>query len=148
MALRERFAWPKDSLSEDIYFNQELFDKYADIVLQCSKMYELTMSSGIKAEGPSMISKMRGLLSLSVKCDVDYEEALNDVCNVLVHLRKGEAAGKRASNTATTTTTTQSSITSVVKSPPKLDRQSKLQKKMVVALMRQLLVPIVFMMLR
>lgn len=96
VALTERSARPKDSLSEDIYFNHKSFDKYADIVLQCTQTYESTASSDVKAEGPSMIFKMRGLLSPSVKCEVDYEEASKDVCNVLLHWQKGEAAGKRA----------------------------------------------------
>ena len=82
MALKEKFVWPEDSLSEDIYSNQDWFDEYADIDLQCYKTYESTISSDVKAEGPSMISKMRGLSSPLVKCEVDYEEASNDVCNV------------------------------------------------------------------
>ena len=43
-----------------------------------------------------MVSKMRGFLTPSIKCEVDYEEALKDVCNVLMYWQKGEAAGKRA----------------------------------------------------
>ena len=96
VVLKERSARPKNSLSEDISFNQESFDQYTDIVLQCTQIYESTASSAVKAEGPSIISKMRGFISPSVKCEVDYEEALKDVCNVFVRWQKGEAAGKRA----------------------------------------------------
>ena len=50
----------------------------------------------VVTEGPSMISKMRGLLTPSIKCEVDYEEASKNVCNVLIHWQKGETVGKRA----------------------------------------------------
>ena len=43
-----------------------------------------------------MISKMRGLLTPSIKCEVDYEKASKDVCNMLMHWQNGEAAGKMA----------------------------------------------------
>ena len=45
---------------------------------------------------PSMIAKMRGLLDPTVKFEVDYEKAANDVCNVFMHWQNNSAAGKMA----------------------------------------------------
>ena len=77
IAPKEMSACPKDSLNEDKYFNQKAFDEYADIVF------------GITAEGRSMISKMKGLLNPSIKCEIDYEEGPKDLCNELMHWKKG-----------------------------------------------------------
>ena len=59
-------------------------------------MAHSTASSDVKAEGPSMIKKMRGLLHPSVKSEVDYEEAAKDISNVLFMWEMSAAAGKRA----------------------------------------------------
>ena len=84
------------SYDEDIGYDQVAFDKYAQLVLQCSEIAKTTTSSDVKLETPSMISKMRGLLDPKVKAEVDYEEAAKDASNVWLQWSQGEAAGKRA----------------------------------------------------
>ena len=46
-----------------------------------------------------MTAKMRGLLDPLVKCGVDYEEAVKDVCNVLMHWMNNSAALKKGLHT-------------------------------------------------
>ena len=52
--------------------------------------------SDLHAEGPSMLKKMKGLLDLSIKSEVDYyEETVKYASNVLAQWSKGDAAGKK-----------------------------------------------------
>ena len=89
-------AQPKDYLNEDIFFNEENFEKYLNLVKLCTDAFETSESSDVLAEGPSMIAKMRGLLDPLVKFEVDYDEAIKDVSNVAFMWRMNAAAGKRA----------------------------------------------------
>ena len=74
-------AQPKDYLNEEIFFNEENFEKYLNLVKLCTDAFETSESSDVLAEGPSMIAKMRGLLDPLVKFEVDYNEAIKDVSN-------------------------------------------------------------------
>ena len=94
--LDERSARPNGDLNEDIYFNVEKYDEYAELVLQCTQTLEASQSSDVVSEGPSMIAKMRGLLDPSVKFEVDYDEAVKDISHVLFMWKMDGAAGKRA----------------------------------------------------
>ena len=91
-----RAAQPEASYNENINFSQVAFDDYVKLVLQCTEIASTTISPDVKLEGPSMISKMRGLLDPKVKAEVDYEEAAKDVSNIFIQWSEGEAAGKRA----------------------------------------------------
>ena len=93
---KARAACPDGSYDEDIHFNQVTFDDYAALVLQCTEIARTTISSDVKLERQSMITKMRGLLDPKMKAEVDYEEASKDVSNVWLQWSTGEAAGKRA----------------------------------------------------
>jgi hypothetical protein len=93
---KARAAHHDESYDESIDFDYVLFDKYAQLVLQCSEISEASTSSDVKLETPSMISKMRGLLDPKVKAEVDYEEAAKDASNVWLQWSQGHAAGKRA----------------------------------------------------
>ena len=72
------------------------FDDYVALVLQCTEIARMTISSDVKLERQSIITKMRGLLDPKMKAEVDYEEASKDVSNVWLQWSTGEAAGKRA----------------------------------------------------
>ena len=87
----KRSARPKDNLNEDIFFNEEKFDKYLNLVKLCTDTFETSESSDVLAEGPSMIAKMRGLLDPLVKFEVDYDEAIKDVSNVAFMWRMNAA---------------------------------------------------------
>lgn len=92
----QRSTRPKDSLNEDIYFDQAKFDEYLQLVHLCTETFENSKSAKVRAEGPSMIAKMRALLHPSVKMEVDYDEAMKDVSNVAFMWRMNSAAGKKA----------------------------------------------------
>jgi len=49
-----RSARPKGNLNEDIYFNEEKFDRYLNLVKLCTDTFESSESSDVLAEGPSM----------------------------------------------------------------------------------------------
>ena len=91
--LKARTACPDGSYNEAIHFNQVAFDKYAKLVLQCADITMTPLSSDVRLEELSMISKMRGLLDPDVKDKVDYEEVVKEVSNIWLQWLQGEAAG-------------------------------------------------------
>ena len=62
------------NFNEIKYFNDEKYDEYVALVLQCNQTFLDSESSDVIAEGPSIMSKMRGLINPGVKFEVDYEE--------------------------------------------------------------------------
>ena len=78
-------------------FNDENYDEDVALVLQCNQTSFDYESSNVIAEGPSMISKMRGLINPAVKFEVDYEETVEDISNVLFMWRMNSATGKERS---------------------------------------------------
>ena len=91
-----RATRPDGSYDKNIDFDEVAFDNYAQLVLRCNDIAKTTVSSDVKLETLSMISKMRGLLNPKVKAEVDYEEAAKDASNVWLRWSQGEAAGKQA----------------------------------------------------
>ena len=81
---------------EDEPFDQEAFEEYLNLVLQCTKVSADSTSDDVKTEAPSMIRKMRGLIHPAIKHEVDFAEATKDGSNILAHWAKGDAAGRAA----------------------------------------------------
>ena len=77
-SLRTRDSQSSISYNEDYCVDEDAFDDYLRLVNECTIVAHSTASPDVKAEGPSMINKMRGLLHPSVKSEVDYEEAAKD----------------------------------------------------------------------
>ena len=46
----KRSARPKDNLNEDIFFNEEKFDQYLNLVKLCTDTFETSESSDVLAE--------------------------------------------------------------------------------------------------
>ena len=92
----DRAARPKSTLQEPQTFNSDDFDEYCDLVRQCTTVAKQSKSTHVKAEAPSMLSKMRRLLHPSVKYEVDFAEATQDSSNIYRYWIKGEAAGTAA----------------------------------------------------
>ena len=96
LASEARAAHPKCNLREDKAFDSNAFDNYCSLILQCTEVAKESKSSGVKAEAPSIIPKMRGLLDPAVKGEVDYAEATKDGINILAQWMIGDTAGTRA----------------------------------------------------
>lgn len=88
--------WPRGSLLEEPYFDDEAYNEYADIARQCTKAAKDAQCRGVQAEARTMIPKMRDLLALATKSEVDFREATKDTSNVLAKWSNDNVADTRA----------------------------------------------------
>ena len=84
------------NLSESPFSNDADFDEYLGQVLACQKIADKSRSPNVLDESKIMLTKMRGLLTLQLRDEVDYKEAKKDCRNITVMWLKNEAAGTRA----------------------------------------------------
>ncbi len=59
---KSRLSRPTGSLKEEDWFDQVEFDEYERLVICCGEIARTTDNAHVKAEAPSMLTKMRALL--------------------------------------------------------------------------------------
>ena len=91
-----RTTRPKGCLTQEHIFSDDFYNTYSKLLIRCTKVRKHSTSFAVKAEYPSMVRKMRGLLALSVKCELDFAEVTTDPSNIVTQWSQGLAAGTRA----------------------------------------------------
>lgn len=92
----ERMVRPKSNFDESLSFNSKAFDKYIQLMVQCTNTAKASKSADVQLEAKTMLPKMRKLTNLQLKMEVDYSEATRDITTVLISWSNGDAAGTRA----------------------------------------------------
>ena len=90
-----RAALP-DDLRHAPFSNNAVFEEYTNIVLRCDKIAKSLICPDVRAEYPSMMKKMRGLLDPKLRSEVDFTEAAIDCSNVFTSWSNNVAGGLRA----------------------------------------------------